>query len=38
MNEYPLWRYILMLAVMTIDIRYALPSVFGDDPALQISV
>ncbi len=37
MSEYPLWRYILMLAVITIDIRYAPPSVFGCDPALQIS-
>ncbi len=38
MSEYPLWRYILMLAVMTTNIRYALPNVFGCDPALQISV
>ena len=37
MNEYPLWRYILVLAVMTIGILYALPNIFGDDPALQVS-
>ena len=37
MNEYPLWRYILVLAVMTIGILYALPNLFGDDPALQVS-
>ena len=37
MNEYPLWRYLLVLAVMTIGILYALPNIYGDDPALQIS-
>ncbi|MBX9604945.1 MAG: protein translocase subunit SecD [Gammaproteobacteria bacterium] len=37
MNEYPLWRYLLVLAVVTIGVLYALPNLYGDDPALQIS-
>ena len=37
MNEYPLWRYILVLVVMTVGLLYALPNIYGDDPALQIS-
>ena len=37
MNEYPLWRYILVLIVMTVGILYALPNIYGDDPALQVS-
>ncbi len=37
MNQYPLWRYLLVLAVMTVGTLYALPNLFGQDPALQIS-
>ena len=37
MNEYPLWRYLLVLAVVTIGVLYALPNIYGDDPSLQVS-
>ena len=37
MNEYPLWRYLLVLIVVTIGVLYALPNLYGDDPALQVS-
>ena len=37
MNEYPLWRYLLVLIVVTIGVLYALPNIYGDDPALQVS-
>ena len=37
MNEYPLWRYLMVLVVIVIGVLYALPNVFGDDPALQVS-
>ena len=37
MNEYPWWRYCIVMAVFVIGILYALPNVFGDDPALQVS-
>ena len=37
MNQYPLWRYLLVLAVMVLGVLYALPNLYGQDPALQIS-
>ena len=37
MNRYPLWKYVLILAVVLIGGLFALPNVFGDDPALQVT-
>ena len=37
MNQYPLWRYLLVLAVMVVGALYAAPNLFGQDPSLQIS-
>jgi preprotein translocase subunit SecD len=37
MNQYPLWRYLLILAVLVVGVIYALPNLFPDEPALQIS-
>ena len=37
MNQYPLWRYLLVLTVMVLGVLYALPNLYGQDPALQIS-
>ncbi|MGH8596321.1 MAG: protein translocase subunit SecD, partial [Gammaproteobacteria bacterium] len=37
MNQYPLWRYVLVLVVLVIGTLYALPNLYGQDPALQIS-
>jgi preprotein translocase subunit SecD len=37
MNQYSIWRYILILAVLLVGIIYALPNLYGEDPALQIS-
>ena len=37
MNKYPLWRYLLILAVVLAGLIYALPNLYGDDPAIQIS-
>lgn len=37
MNKYPLWRYLLILAVVLAGVLYALPNLYGDDPAIQIS-
>jgi preprotein translocase subunit SecD len=36
-NQYPLWKYLLILAVLVIGIFYALPNIYGNDPAVQIS-
>ncbi|UCG72447.1 MAG: protein translocase subunit SecD [Chromatiales bacterium] len=37
MNRYPLWKNLLVLGVITLGLLIALPNVFGEDPALQIS-
>ena len=37
MNRYPLWRYILLALLILLGVIYALPNLFGDDPAVQIS-
>ncbi|KHD06530.1 preprotein translocase subunit SecD [Candidatus Thiomargarita nelsonii] len=37
MNHYPLWKYLLIAAVIFICGLYALPNIFGEDPAVQIS-
>ncbi len=36
-NKYPLWKYILIVIVLIVGVLYALPNLYGDDPALQIS-
>ncbi len=36
-NQYPAWKYLLVLAVLLIGAVYALPNVYGEDPAVQIS-
>jgi preprotein translocase subunit SecD len=37
MNKYPLWKYLIILAVLIAGFLYALPNLFGEDPALQVS-
>lgn len=37
MNQYPLWRYILIAVVIGSGVLYALPNIYGNDPALQVS-
>lgn len=37
MNRYPLWKYILIFVVLIFGALYALPNLFGEDPAIQIS-
>ncbi|ABA58808.1 SecD export membrane protein [Nitrosococcus oceani ATCC 19707] len=37
MNRYPLWKNLLVVAVVLVGILYAVPNLFGDTPALQIS-
>ncbi len=36
-NQYPFWKYLLIAVVVVIGTVYALPNLYGDDPALQIS-
>jgi preprotein translocase subunit SecD len=37
MNRYPLWKYILIAFLAVLGVLYALPNLYGDDPAVQIS-
>ncbi|HHQ13722.1 MAG TPA: protein translocase subunit SecD, partial [Chromatiales bacterium] len=37
MNRYPAWKNLLILAVMLLGTLVALPNVFGDDPAIQVT-
>ena len=37
MLEYARWKYILVAVVLLLSLLFALPNVFGDDPALQIA-
>jgi preprotein translocase subunit SecD len=37
MNRYPLWKYVLIAAALTIGLLYTLPNFFGEVPAVQIS-
>lgn len=35
--RYPAWKYLLIIVVLTISTLYALPSLYPDEPAVQIS-
>ncbi|MCG6942031.1 MAG: protein translocase subunit SecD [Thiohalocapsa sp.] len=36
MNRYPLWKNLLILAVVLVGLLYALPNLFPQDPSIQI--
>jgi len=36
-NHYPLWKNILILVVFGIGIIYSLPTLYGEDPSVQVS-
>src|SRR5690606_4083540 len=36
-NQYPLWKYLLIAAVVLAGFVYALPNLYGEDPAIQVS-
>lgn len=35
-NQYPVWKYVLLVLVTALGILYALPNLYGNDPAVQI--
>ncbi|WP_062269795.1 protein translocase subunit SecD [Endozoicomonas arenosclerae] len=37
LNRYPLWKYLLIAAIVALGFVYALPNLYPDDPAVQIS-
>ena len=38
LNRFPTWKNVLVAGVVLIGLLFALPNVFGDDPAVQISL
>ncbi|MDI5754439.1 hypothetical protein MJL79_29470, partial [Salmonella enterica subsp. enterica serovar Montevideo] len=36
-NRYPLWKYIMLVVVIIVGLLYALPNLYGEDPAVQIT-
>ncbi|MDE0510583.1 MAG: protein translocase subunit SecD [Gammaproteobacteria bacterium] len=37
MNRYPVWKYLLIIAIIAVGCLFALPNIYGKDPALQVS-
>ena len=37
MNQYPAWKYLLVILVLAVGILYSLPNIFDDDPAVQVT-
>ena len=37
MNQYPTWKYLLIVAILLVGGFYAAPNIYGDDPAIQIA-
>ncbi len=37
LNQYSIWKYLLLTVVLVFGILYALPNLYGSDPAIQIS-
>ncbi|MDQ2995216.1 MAG: protein translocase subunit SecD, partial [Pseudomonadota bacterium] len=38
MNQYPLWKYLLLGVMLIIGVVYTLPNLYGEDNAVQISL
>ncbi|KMV69318.1 MULTISPECIES: protein translocase subunit SecD [Erwinia] len=37
LNRYPLWKYIMLIVVLLVGLLYALPNLYGEDPAVQVT-
>jgi preprotein translocase subunit SecD len=37
MNQYPIWKNLMVLVVVLVGALYALPNLFGQDPSMEIS-
>ena len=37
LNQYPAWKYLLVIIVLLLGSLYALPNLYGEDPALQVT-
>ncbi|GHW27527.1 protein translocase subunit SecD [Vibrio cholerae] len=37
LNRYPLWKYLMVMLTISVAALYALPNIYGEDPAIQIT-
>ncbi|UNK53357.1 protein translocase subunit SecD [Rahnella aceris] len=37
LNRYPAWKYLMLIVVVIVGLLYALPNLYGEDPAVQIT-
>ncbi|AYH47183.1 protein translocase subunit SecD [Dickeya fangzhongdai] len=37
LNRYPLWKYLMLIVAIVIGLLYALPNLYGEDPAIQVT-
>ena len=37
LNKYPLWKYLLIIAVLALGLVYSAPNLYPDDPSIQIT-
>lgn len=37
LNKYPLWKNLLVIFIVLVAALYALPNIYGEDPAVQVS-
>lgn len=37
LNRYPLWKYLMVAAAIFVCFLYALPNIYGEDPAVQVT-
>ena len=37
MNQYPLWKYLLIAGIFIVSMIYALPNIYGEYPVVQVS-
>jgi preprotein translocase subunit SecD len=38
MNRYPVWKYAILVIALLVGGLFALPNLFGESPAVQVSV
>jgi preprotein translocase subunit SecD len=36
-NRFPMWKYLVLIIAVVLGFTYAMPNLFGDDPAVQVS-
>ena len=37
MNQYPLWKYLILVTALALGVIYGLPNLYAPDPAIQVS-